>query len=87
LPTVGDYLPGFEASNFFGVGAPRKTPPEIVDRLNREINAGLADPRLQARLAEMGDPLPGSPGDFGSLLVRETEKWGKVIKSAGIRPD
>jgi tripartite-type tricarboxylate transporter receptor subunit TctC len=86
-PTVGDYLPGFEASNFFGVGAPKKTPAEIVDRLNREINAGLADPKLQARLAEIGDLLPGSPSDFGSLLVRETEKWGNVITSAGIKPD
>jgi tripartite-type tricarboxylate transporter receptor subunit TctC len=87
LPTVGEYLPGFEASNFFGIGAPKKTPPEVIERLNREINAGLADPRLRARLAEIGDPLPGLPSDFSSLLVQETEKWGKVIKSAGIKPD
>jgi tripartite-type tricarboxylate transporter receptor subunit TctC len=87
LPTVGDYLPGFEASNFFGVGAPKNTPAEIVDRLNREINAGLADPKLQVRLAEIGDPLPGSADDFRSLLARETEKWGEVIKAAGIKPD
>src|SRR5262245_30196725 len=87
LPTVGDYLPGFEVGNFFGVGAPKKTPPEIVDKLNREINAGLSDPKLQARLAEIGDALPGSPKDFGSLLARETEKWGKVVKSLGIKPE
>src|SRR5215813_3010414 len=87
LPTVGDYLPGFEVGNFFGVGAPKKTPPEIVDKLNREINAGLSDPKLQARLAEIGDALPGSPKDFGSLLARETEKWGKVVKSVGIKPE
>jgi len=88
LPTVGDFLPGFEQSAFFGVGAPKRTPAEIVERLNMEINAGLADFKIKARLAELAGPvLPGSPADFGKLVARETEKWGKVIKLAGIRPD
>jgi tripartite-type tricarboxylate transporter receptor subunit TctC len=88
LPTVGDFLPGFEQSAFFGVGAPRNTPDVIVDKLNKEINAGLADPKIKARLAELAGPvLPGSPADFGRLLAEETEKWGKVIKFAGIKPD
>jgi tripartite-type tricarboxylate transporter receptor subunit TctC len=88
LPTVGDFLPGFEQSAFFGIGAPRNTPAEIVDRLNTEINAGLANPKIKARLAELAGPvLPGSPADFGKLIAQETEKWGKVIKLAGIKPD
>jgi tripartite-type tricarboxylate transporter receptor subunit TctC len=87
IPTVGEYLPGFEASNFFGIGAPKKTPPEIVDKLNREINFGLADPKITARLAEIGDLLPGSPADFGKLIAQETEKWAKVVRFAGIKPD
>jgi len=87
LPTVGDFLPGFEQSAFFGIGAPRRTPAEIVDRLNKEINAGLADPKIKARLADVAGPvLPGSPADFGKLIKQETEKWGKVIRMLGIAP-
>jgi tripartite-type tricarboxylate transporter receptor subunit TctC len=87
LPTVGDFLPGFEQSAFFGIGAPRNTPGEIVDRLNREINAGLADPKIKARLADVAGPvLPGSPADFGKLIKQETEKWGEVIRMLGIVP-
>ena len=85
LPTVGDFLPGFEASNFFGVGAPRNTPSEIIDRLNKEINAGLSEPKVTTRLAELAGPvLPGSPADFGKLIADETEKWGKVVRAANI---
>jgi tripartite-type tricarboxylate transporter receptor subunit TctC len=88
VPTVGDFLAGYEASAWFGVAAPRNTPAEIVAVLNREINAGLADPKLKARLADLGATvLPGSPADFGKLIAEETEKWGKVIKFAGIKPD
>jgi tripartite-type tricarboxylate transporter receptor subunit TctC len=87
LPTVGDFLPGFEASAFFGVGAPKNTPAEIVEKLNKEINAGLTDPKMKARLAELGTVLPGSPADFGKLIVEETEKWAKVVKFSGAKPD
>jgi tripartite-type tricarboxylate transporter receptor subunit TctC len=87
LPTVGDFLPGFEAASFFGVGAPRRTPTEIIDRLNKEINAGLADLKMKARLSELGPVLLGSPADFGKLIVEETEKWAKVVKFAGIKSD
>jgi tripartite-type tricarboxylate transporter receptor subunit TctC len=87
VPTVGDFLPGFEAASFFGIGVPRHTPNEIVDKLNKEINAGLADPKMKARLSELGTVLSGSPADFGKLIVEETEKWGKVVKLANIRPD
>jgi tripartite-type tricarboxylate transporter receptor subunit TctC len=87
LPTVGDFLPGFEQSAFFGVGAPIRTPVEIIDKLNAEINAGVADARVKARLAQVAGPaLTGSPGDFGQLIVHETEKWGRVIKLVGISP-
>jgi tripartite-type tricarboxylate transporter receptor subunit TctC len=86
LPTVGDFLPGFEQSAFFGVGAPRNTPAHIVDKLNKEINAALADPKIKTRLDEVAGPvLPGSPADFGKLIADETEKWGKVIKAVGIK--
>jgi tripartite-type tricarboxylate transporter receptor subunit TctC len=88
LPTVGEFLPGFESSVFYGIGAPKNTPPEIVERLNSEINAGLADPGLQARLTELGGAeLPGSPADFGKLIANETEKWAKVIKFANIKAE
>ena len=88
IPTVGEFVPGYEASSFFGFGAPRNTPAEIVDKLNREIDAGLADPTIKARLAELdGTVLGGSPADFGKLIAEETEKWGKVIKFAGIKPE
>jgi tripartite-type tricarboxylate transporter receptor subunit TctC len=87
IPTVGDFLPGYEASLLDGVGAPKNTPVEIIDRLNKEINAGLADPQLRARLADLGGTvLPGSPADYGKLIADETEKWARVIKFAGIKP-
>jgi tripartite-type tricarboxylate transporter receptor subunit TctC len=88
LPTVGDFVPGYEASAWFGVCAPKNTPAEIIDRLNRAINAGLADPGLKARLADLGGtPLPGTPADFGKLILAETEKWAKVVKFSGARAD
>jgi len=88
IPTVGDFVPGYEASAFWGVGAPRNTPAEIIDKLNKEINAGLSDPKLTTRLAEGGGTvLAGSPADFGKLIGDETEKWAKVIKFAGIKPE
>ena len=86
LPTVADVVPGYEASSLYGVGAPRNTPADIVDKLNREVNAGLADPKLKARLADIGNtPFAGSPADFGKLIADETEKWGKVVQFAGIK--
>jgi tripartite-type tricarboxylate transporter receptor subunit TctC len=88
LPTVGDFVPGYEASGWFGLGAPRKTPVEIVDKLNREVNAGLADPKLRARLADLGSVVfGGSPSDFGKHIAEETEKWAKVIRAVHIRVD
>jgi tripartite-type tricarboxylate transporter receptor subunit TctC len=87
IPALSETLPGYEASTWLGVGAPKATPAEIVDKLNKEINAALADPKMKARLAEWGaTALPGSPADFGKLIADETEKWAKVIKSAGIQP-
>ena len=87
FPTVGDSIPGYEASSFYGVGAPRNTPAAIVDKLNKEVNAALADPKMRARLADLGGTvLTGSPADFGKLIADESEKWAKVIKSAGIKP-
>jgi tripartite-type tricarboxylate transporter receptor subunit TctC len=88
LPTVGDFVPGYEASNWYGVGIPKNTPAEIIDKLNKEINAALSDPRMQARLADLGaTPFGGSPADFGKLIADETEKWGKVVKFTGIKAD
>jgi tripartite-type tricarboxylate transporter receptor subunit TctC len=88
LPTVGDFVPGFEASALFGLGAPRNTPVDVIARLNQEVNAGLADPRMKARLAELaGAVLAGSPADFGKLIADETEKWGKVVKFSGAKPE
>ena len=88
LPTIGEFLPGFEASVFYGIGAPKDTPPEIVETLNKAINAGLSDPGLKARLTDLGGAeLPGSPADFGKLIVDETEKWAKVIKFANIKAE
>jgi tripartite-type tricarboxylate transporter receptor subunit TctC len=88
LPVVADFLPGFEASFWCGVGAPKNTPVPIIDTLNREINAGLADPRIKARFAELGGRvLPGSPADFGKFLAEDTEKWAKVVRFAGISAD
>ena len=88
IPTVGEFVPGYEASSFFGFGAPKNTPAEIIDKLNKEINAGLADPKIKARLADLdGTVLGGSPADFGKLIAEETEKWGKVIRAANIKPE
>ena len=88
VPTVSEFVPGYEASGWFGVGAPKNTPAEIVDKLNKEINAALADPKIKARLADLGGTLlAGSPADFGKLIADETEKWGKVVKFANIKPE
>ena len=88
LPTVGDFVPGYEVSAFGGVGAPMHTPAEIIDKLNRAINAGLADPKLKARFADLGGiVLPGTPPDFGKLIADETEKWGRVIRTANIKAE
>ena len=88
VPTVADFVAGYESSQWYGVTAPRNTPAEIIDKLNREINAGLHDPKVKARLADLGgSPLEGSPADFGKLIAEETEKWGKVIRAANIKPD
>jgi tripartite-type tricarboxylate transporter receptor subunit TctC len=87
IPTMGDFLPGYEASAFYGVGAPKNTPAEIVDRLNKEINAAIADPKIRARLDDLASmALAGSPTDFGKHIADETEKWGKVIRAANIKP-
>jgi tripartite-type tricarboxylate transporter receptor subunit TctC len=87
LPTVSDFVPGYESSQWYGIGAPQSTPAEIVDRLNREINAGLADPKIKARLADLGGTvLALSPTDFGKFIAAETEKWGKVVKFSGAKP-
>jgi tripartite-type tricarboxylate transporter receptor subunit TctC len=87
-PTIGEFVPGYEASNWWGVAAPRNTPAEIIDRLNEEINAALADQKMRARLADLGGaPLPGSPAAFGKLIADETEKWGKVIRAANIKAE
>jgi tripartite-type tricarboxylate transporter receptor subunit TctC len=88
LPPVGEFVSGYEASQWYGMGAPRSTPAEIIDRLNREINAGLADAKMKARLAEIGgEPLPGSPSEFGTFIAEETVKWAKVVKFAGMKPE
>ena len=85
VPTVAETVPGYEASAFYGMSAPKGTPPEIIDKLNQEINAALADPKVKARLAELGGMLtPGSPADFGKLVAAETDKWAKVIKEGGV---
>ena len=88
IPTVAEFVPGFEASSWFGIAAPRGTPAEVIERLNREINAGLADPMIEAQLTDMGGvPLSGSPADYGKLISDETEKWGTVIRAAGIKAE
>jgi tripartite-type tricarboxylate transporter receptor subunit TctC len=87
-PLVAEFVPGYEASSWCGICAPRNTPVEIIDKLNREINAGLSDPKIKARFVDMGGAaLPGSPADFGKLIADETEKWAKVIRAANIKPD
>ncbi len=88
VPAVGEFVPGFEASTWQGLGAPAGTPVEIIERLNREINAGLADPRVRARIAEAGaEPFMGSPADFAKFMAAEADKWAKVVKAAGIKPE
>jgi tripartite-type tricarboxylate transporter receptor subunit TctC len=88
IPTVAEFLPGYEASGWQGIGAPKSTPAEIIDRLNKEINAALADPKIKARLADLGGTvLTGSPADFGKLIADETEKWAKVIRAANIKAE
>jgi tripartite-type tricarboxylate transporter receptor subunit TctC len=88
IATVGEFVPGYEASGFYGLGAPKNTPLEIIDKLNKEINASLADPKMKARIAETGGTvLAGSPTDFEKLIAEETDKWGKVIRAANIKPD
>jgi tripartite-type tricarboxylate transporter receptor subunit TctC len=88
IPTVGEFVPGYEASGWLGFGAPKNTPAEIIDKLNQEINAGLADPKMKARLTDLGSiAFAGSPADFGKLIADETEKWGKVIRAGNIKPD
>lgn len=86
VPTIAEFVPGYETSGWFGIGAPRNTPAAIIDRLNNEINAALADPGIKARLAGLGDvPRPGSAADFGKFIAAETDKWAKVVKSAGLK--
>ena len=86
IPTVGEFVTGYEATSWWGVGAPKNTPAEIVDRLNKEINAGLTDPKIKARLIDLGlTVLAGSPADFGKFIADETAKWAKVIKVSGAR--
>jgi tripartite-type tricarboxylate transporter receptor subunit TctC len=88
VPVVADFVPGYEASTWFGAGAPKGTPAEIIDRLNMEMNAALADPKIKERLAGMGGmSLAGSPADFGKVIAEETEKWAKVVKFSGAKPD
>jgi tripartite-type tricarboxylate transporter receptor subunit TctC len=88
LPTIGDFLPGYESSAWYGFGAPRKMPAEIVDRLNQEINAGLADPKLKARLADLGGTvIAGSPADFAKFVAEDADKWAKVVKFAGVKAE
>ena len=88
IPTVGDFVPGYEATSWFGMGIPKNTPAEIIEKLNKEINAALVDPKIKARLVDLGGTvLPGSPADFGKLIADETEKWAKVVKFSGAKPD
>jgi tripartite-type tricarboxylate transporter receptor subunit TctC len=88
VPTVAEFLPGYEASAWNGVGVPKDTPAEIIDKLNKEINAALADPKIRVRIAELGATVfPSSPSEFGKFIAEETEKWGKVVKFAGIKAE
>jgi tripartite-type tricarboxylate transporter receptor subunit TctC len=88
IPTLSDFVPGFEATSWYGIGAPRNTPTEIIEKLNKEINAGIADPKMKVRLADLGGTvIPGSPADFGKLIAEETEKWGKVVKFSGAKAE
>jgi tripartite-type tricarboxylate transporter receptor subunit TctC len=88
IPTVGEFVPGYEAIGWFGLGAPKNTPAKIIDMLNREINAGLADPTMKARIADLGgSPMPMTPTDFGKFIADETEKWREVIQVANIKAE
>src|SRR5262249_5361972 len=88
IPTVSEFVPGYDATGWYGVGAPKRTPANIVDKLNREVNAGLADRKLKARLADVGvEPTPMTPAEFGKLIADDTEKWGKVIRAANINAE
>jgi tripartite-type tricarboxylate transporter receptor subunit TctC len=88
IPTVGEFVPGYETSSWWGVGVPRNTPVEIIEKLNKEINAALADPRFGRQIAQLGSmALPASPADFGKLIADETEKWGKVVRAANIKAE
>ena len=88
LPVIGDFIPGYEASTWYGVGAPKSTPADTVDKLNREITAGLADPKLKARLTDLGGMmLTGSAAEFGAFIAEETEKWAKVVKFSGAKAE
>src|SRR5262249_38492219 len=88
VPTVGDFVPGYEASGWFGIGAPSNTPAEVVDSLTKEINAALVNAEMRTQLIELGGmPIPGSPADFGRLIAEETRKWARVINFSGTRPD
>ena len=88
LPTIGEYVPGYEMSAWFGVGVPKGTPVEVIDKINKEINAGLADPKMKERFTDLGGiAIGGSPADFGTLIADETEKWAKVIRAANIKAD
>jgi tripartite-type tricarboxylate transporter receptor subunit TctC len=88
LPTVAEFLPGYEATAWYGIAAPQGTPPAIIERLNEALNAAFADPRMKARIADLGGtPLPGSPGDFAKLFAEEAEKWAKVVKFSGAKQE
>ena len=88
VPTVAEFVPGYEASGWFGLDAPKNTPTQIIDRLNKEVNAALVDPKMTARIADLGGvPMPMTPTEFSRLIAEETEKWGKVIRVANIKPD
>jgi len=88
IPTVSEFVPGYEVNVWFGVGTPKGTPAEVINKLNKEINAALADPKIRARLADLGGiPIPMTPADFGKFIADETEKWGKVIRTANIKPE
>jgi tripartite-type tricarboxylate transporter receptor subunit TctC len=88
IPTVGEFVPGYESTTWYGVGVPKSTPAEVVDKLNKEINASLADPTMKARFADLGGTvIAGSPADFAKLIADDTEKWGNVIRAANIKPE
>jgi tripartite-type tricarboxylate transporter receptor subunit TctC len=88
IPTVGEFVPGYEVNVWFGVGAPKGTPAEVIDKLNKEINAGLADPKIEARLEDLGGiPMPMTPDEFGKMIAEDTEKWAKVIRAVNIKPE